>query len=642
MFAVRDLSISFGGPNLLDKAQFTIQKGERIALIGRNGEGKSTLMKIVSGQIKADSVQFEKAPGLSIAYLPQEVPESLDGTVYDVVLEGLGSVATLEKAYHETSLRLEQEDQDMDVVLEELSRIQHELEATGGWELSRRVESVLNQLKIEPGLLFNSLSGGMKRRVILGRELIKEPDFLLLDEPTNHLDFDSIRWLETFIPSLPVALLFVTHDRCFLKKVATRILELDRGKLISFDCDYDTYLERKSIFLEAEQTQNAVFDKKLSQEETWIRKGIKARRTRNEGRVRALEQLRVDRSQRRDVREGPGFSIQEGNLSGRKVITVKDLRYSWDDQLIVEGFSTVISRGDKIGVIGPNGSGKTTLLKLLLGALQPDKGEVTHGTNLEVVYFDQHRAQLDPTLTLKQVVAGDDEYVNVGGEQRHIYTYLSDFLFSPEQARGTVAALSGGERNRLLLAKIFTSNANMLVMDEPTNDLDLETLELLEELLSDYPATMLLVSHDRQFLNRVVTQTLAIEANGHIRETVGGYDDYERDIELELRKVVRSVDVSTKSQNRKQQKPEKTRYRTNREQWELDEIPEKIDSLEMRQNEFVKSMSHPDFGSDSEKVRSVQKELHLIEEEMNQLMERWEEIETIPANPKKTPPQKKK
>ena len=612
-----------------------MEKDDRVALIGRNGEGKSTLMKIIAGLIAPDGGQFEKAPSLRIAYLPQEVPDALEGTVYDIVLQGLGDIARLERAYHEASIALENETNDPSQILEEMSRIQHELEANDGWELSRKVELVLQQLKIDPALRFEALSGGMKRRVILGRELIKEPDLLLLDEPTNHLDFDSIRWLEAFLPTLPSALLFVTHDRYFLKKIATRILELDRGRLTSFQCDYPTYLERKEALIEAEISQNAVFDKKLAQEEIWIRKGIQARRTRNEGRVRALEKLREERSQRRNLRDNPDFSIQNATLSGRKVMTIDNLTYSWDQQCIVRGFSTTIWRGDKIGVIGPNGSGKTTLLQLLLGKLQPQEGTVNHGTNLEVVYFDQHRAILDPELTLREVVAGDEEHVTFNGEKQHIFTYLSNFLFTPDQARGKVSALSGGELNRLLLAKVFTRKANVLVMDEPTNDLDLETLELLEELLLNYDATLLLVSHDRQFLNRVVTQTFALEGNGILKETIGGYDEYERDRQLALeRSTVNAVAKSADS--RKQPRPEKPRYRTNREQRELDEIQERIDGLETRQSELIDTMGQPDFGADPTQIRKTQEELHAIETELNTLMERWEALESIPVNPKKS------
>ena len=634
MYTAGDLSISFGDAPLLHKAQLSIDRNDRIALIGRNGEGKSTLMKIIAGQIAPDQGQFEKAPGLRIAYLPQEVPDSLEGTVFDIVLQGLGDIARLERAYHDTSVALERESGDPAPLLEELSRIQHELEANNGWELSRKVELVLHRLKIDPSLRFDALSGGMKRRAILGRELIREPDLLLLDEPTNHLDFDSIRWLEEFLPTLPGALLFVTHDRYFLKKIATSILELDRGRLTSFQCDYPTYLERKNALIEAEISQNAVFDKKLAQEEVWIRKGIKARRTRNEGRVRALEKLREERSQRRDLRENADFSIQKASSSGRKVITVDNLSFSWEEQTIVRNFSTTIWRGDKIGVIGPNGSGKTTLLRLLLGELKPQMGTVTHGTNLDVVYFDQHRAALDPELTLRQAVAGDEEFLTIDGQQRHVLTYLNDFLFTPEQARGKVSALSGGERNRLLLAKVFTHTANVLVMDEPTNDLDLETLELLEELLFDYPATLLLVSHDRQFLNRVVTQTFALEGNGVVRETVGGYDEYERDIQLAATKLTRPA--SKPQDTRKTSKPEKPRYRTNREQWELDAIQEKIGALETRQGDLIVTMGLPDFGTDPKQIRDTQDELQSIEEELNTLMERWEALESIPANPKKS------
>ncbi|MEQ9823427.1 MAG: ATP-binding cassette domain-containing protein [Puniceicoccaceae bacterium] len=639
MFSARELTHSYGGLPLLDRAQLTIQPGERVALIGRNGQGKSTLMKILCGQLAPDEGQFERSTGLTLAYLPQEIPTHLSGRAFDVVLEGLGSIATLEKRYHDTSRALEEKQGDSEALLQELSRLQHELEHAGAWELNRRVELILEKLKIDADQPYEALSGGMKRRVILGRELIKEPTLLMLDEPTNHLDFESIRWLESFLVGLRTALIFVTHDRVFLRKVATRILELDRGKLQSFEGDYDTYLSRKEAQLEAEQHRNAVFDKKLSQEEAWIRQGIKARRTRNEGRVRALHELREQRSQRREQPDQADFAIQQGTLSGRKILTVKNLCYRWDTREIVRDFSTTIWRGDKIGIIGPNGSGKTTLLQLLLGKLQPQSGEVLRGTNLDVVYFDQHREQLDPEQSLKQVVAADDEFVHIGEQKRHIYSYLGDFLFTPEQARGKVSALSGGERNRLLLAKLFTRQANVLVMDEPTNDLDLETLELLEDLLFDYPATLLLVSHDRQFLNRVVTQTFALEANGVVRETIGGYDEYERQtLRNDAALTKRSVSKPKSEDVRKSDKP---RYRTNREQWELDDIPGKIEALEAKQQEWIHSMAQPDFGSDPKQIRCAQQELDQIEAQLMQLMQRWEELEAIPANPNKTVPRPK-
>ena len=634
MFSARELTHSYGGLPLLNRAQLTIQPGERVALIGRNGQGKSTLMKILCGQLAPDEGQFERSAGLTLAYLPQEIPTHLSGRAFDVVLEGLGPIATLENRYHEASRALEQKQGDSEALLQELSRLQHELEHAGAWELNRRVELILEKLKIDTDQPYEALSGGMKRRVILGRELIKEPTLLMLDEPTNHLDFESIRWLESFLVGLRTALIFVTHDRVFLRKVATRILELDRGKLQSFEGDYDAYLARKEAQLEAEQHRNAVFDKKLSQEETWIRQGIKARRTRNEGRVRALHELREQHSQRREQPDQPGFAIQQGTLSGRKILTVKDISYCWDTRVIVQNFSTTIWRGDKIGIIGPNGSGKTTLLQLLLGKLKPQSGEVVRGTNLDVVYFDQHREQLDPEQTLKQVVSAEDEFVHIGEQKRHIYSYLGDFLFTPEQARGKVSALSGGERNRLLLAKLFTRQANVLVMDEPTNDLDLETLELLEDLLFEYPATLLLVSHDRQFLNRVVTQTLALEANGVVRETIGGYDEYERQtLRGDAAQSQRAVSKPKSDDARKGDKP---RYRTNREQWELDDIPGTIESLEAKQQEWIQAMGQPDFGSDPKQIQSAQQELEQIEAQLMQLMQRWEELEAIPSNPNKT------
>jgi ABC transport system ATP-binding/permease protein len=637
MFTVRELSMSYGGQPLLDHAQLTITSGERIALIGRNGQGKSTLMKILCGQLKADEGQFERASTLKIAYLPQDIPSHLPGTAFEIIVEGLGEVGTLERQYHNLSIELERSTGDTTRLVERLSEVQRRLEDANAWDLNRRVEMLLEQLNIDADSPYETLSGGMKRRVILGRELIQEPSLLLLDEPTNHLDFASIRWLEDFLTNLPSALLFVTHDRAFLKRIATRILELDRGKLTSFDCDYDTYLDRKATWLEGESHRNEVFDKKLAQEEVWVRQGIKARRTRNEGRVRALEQLRLQRSQRREQSDNADFSIQQGKLSGRKILDIKNLTFHWDSKCIVRDFSTTIWRGDKIGLIGPNGSGKTTLLQLLLGNLKPESGEVNRGTNLEIVYFDQHREQLDPNLTLKQVVAGDDDHVRIGDQQRHIYTYLEEFLFTPQQVRGKVSALSGGERNRLLLAKLFSKQANVLVMDEPTNDLDLETLELLEDLLFEYPATLLLVSHDREFLNRVVTHTCALEPGGRVKETVGGYDAYERDVLLAAPPaVVKPMAAMASEDKETARRPEKTRYRTNKEQWELDEIPDTIDRLEQQQRELVNHMVLPATASDPKKLKNAQLELETIEAELHRLMERWEALEAIPSHPTKT------
>jgi ATP-binding cassette subfamily F protein uup len=637
MYTIRKASIAFGGPPLLDDAQLTIQKYERVALIGRNGQGKSTLMKIIAGLIRADTAEIEKAPSLTVAYLQQEVPLDLTGRVRDVILQGVEGLANLENRYQQASHALESaNDTDAASLLEQMSHLHSEMESKGSWDLSRKTDRLLETLKIDGELHFESLSGGLKRRVILGRELIKEPDLILLDEPTNHLDFEAIQWLESFLTSLKTALLFVTHDRVFLEKVATRIVELDRSRLTAFDCDYRTYLSRKAELLEAESSANAVFDKKLAQEEVWIRQGIKARRTRNEGRVRSLEKMRQVRSERRNLTDAPQFGIENAQLSGRKVIEVEHLCYSWDHIKIVEDFSTTIWRGDKIGLIGPNGSGKTTFLQLLLGELTPDSGSVRHGTQLQCQYFDQYRAQLDPDATLRAVVAGDEEFVAIGDQKRHIYSYLSDFLFSSEQARGRVSALSGGEKNRLLLARLFAKTSNLLIMDEPTNDLDLETLELLEERLFDYQGTLLLVSHDRKFLNRVVTQTIAFEGEGTLRETVGGYDDYMRERALRTRSQS-PLPVEAKKA-KPTASPDKPRFRTNREHWELESIPDQIAELERVCEQNAMLLSDAKVVSDPTKLAEIQTVISSAEEEIDRLMRRWESIEMTPVNPNKPIP----
>lgn len=615
---------------MFENAQFSVEPRERICLIGRNGEGKSTLLKIVAGLFPPDKGEFEISPGLRIAYLQQDVPESIEGSIYEIVVQGAGELAAQLNDYHTESLRLEDPNADTDAVLNRMSELQHALELNGGWSLEQRVGEVLSRLDLDAEMAFDSLSGGMKRRVLLARALMSDPQLLLLDEPTNHLDFKSIAWLEDFLPTLNIALLFITHDRAFLRKTATRILELDRGKLTSFDCDYDSYLIRKEELIAAEAQQNAVFDKKLAQEEAWIRRGIKARRTRNEGRVRALKDMREQRKERRDVREGPGFGIQEGNLSGRKVVTVKKLDYSWEHMPIAKGFSTTIWRGDKIGVIGPNGSGKTTLLKLLLGQIQPDDGEVITGTNLQIAYFDQHRAQLNPSMTLKEAVAGDNDHVPTANGKKHIYSYLEEFLFPADRALSPVSSLSGGEINRLMLAKLFTQQANVLVLDEPTNDLDIETLELLEDLLLEYSGTLLLVSHDRDFLDSVCTHTLALEKGGFIRETVGGYREYFRDRSLYEAKSV-AKEPSKTGTKKKSWKPEKPRVRTNKEQAELDEIPLAIEELETRQANLVEQMSDPGFSAQGgDAITKVQSELGDIEAKLETIFARWEELEAIP------------
>lgn len=523
LLSLKSITVSYGGPNLLDNVDFQLDKGERVCLVGRNGAGKSTLMKLIAGDIKADSGEILDQ-GLTIARLEQEVPVGTDGTVFDVVATGLGDIAPLLIAYHQVIHELETDSSE--VVLARLEKAQQALEAADGWSVEQRVEAVISRLSLNPDSAFSALSGGMKRRVLLAKALVTEPDILLLDEPTNHLDIASITWLEDFLKSYGGTLLFITHDRAFLQSLATRIVQLDRGVLTSFPGNYQHYLKRREQLLAEEEQQNALFDKKLAQEEAWIRQGIKARRTRNEGRVRALQQLRRERSQRREKQGNVKMALQEAQRSGKLVLEAESVSQSYDGKRLFEDFTTLVQRGDRIGIIGPNGCGKSTLLSILLGKAQPQSGEVKLGTNLEVAYFDQLRGQLDEESTVVDNVGQGSDHVEVNGSRKHIMGYLQDFLFTPQRARTPVKALSGGERNRLLLAKLFTQPANLLVMDEPTNDLDAETLDLLEDVLMNYQGTLLLVSHDRTFINNVVTTTIVFDGDGQLREYVGGYDDW--------------------------------------------------------------------------------------------------------------------
>ncbi|NOY63285.1 MAG: ATP-binding cassette domain-containing protein, partial [Gammaproteobacteria bacterium] len=526
LITLRDVSVSFGGPHLLNKANLQIEPNERVCLIGRNGEGKSTLLKVIMGEVETDEGQIESGDALRITALEQQVPHNIKGSVFDVVAQALGEQGELLKAYHHLLHDLSENADEK--LLNQLERIQQQLDDTGAWQLEQRVEKVLSRLDLDPELEFSALSGGLKRRVLLARALLPEPDLLLLDEPTNHLDIDSIRWLEEFLCQFRGALLFITHDRTLLRRLATRIVELDRGIITSWPGDYDNYLRRKSEALEAEAKQNALFDKKLAQEEVWIRQGIKARRTRNEGRVRALKQLRVERQARRQQQGQARLRIQDHKASGKIVIEVDNASFSYGSTPCIRNFSTIIQRGDKIGIIGPNGCGKSTLIRLLLGELEAQQGSIKRGTRLEVAYFDQLRSHLDDEKTVADNVADGADKVIVNGHERHIISYLQDFLFPPQRARSPVSALSGGEKNRLLLAQLFAKPANFLVMDEPTNDLDVDTLELLEELLMEFKGTVLLVSHDRAFLNNIATSTLAFEGNGTFNDYVGGYDDWLR------------------------------------------------------------------------------------------------------------------
>jgi ATP-binding cassette subfamily F protein uup len=626
---LRKIQLGFGGPSLLDGLDLAIERGERICLLGRNGAGKSTLMKLLAGEIQADDGEFSVQQGAVITRLTQEVPEGIEGTVFDVVATGLGELGDLVRRFHQISHQLATESSEK--LLDQLSRVQHELEAVDGWQSEQRVETVISKLSLDPDLVFSALSGGLKRRVLLARALVQAPDLLLLDEPTNHLDIASIDWLEEFLLNYEGTLLFVTHDRMFLRKLATRIIELDRGQLTDWPGDYENFMRRKAEMLNAEEKANARFDKKLAQEEVWIRQGIKARRTRNEGRVRALQALRAERGQRRERSGNVNMALQQAERSGKLVVEVEGISYAWDGNPIVRDFSTTIMRGDRIGVIGPNGAGKTTLLNLLLGKLQPDTGTVKHGTKLEVAYFDQLRAQLDDEKSVQDNVADGSDKVEINGSSKHVISYLQDFLFTPDRVRQPVKALSGGERNRLLLARLFSKSANVLVMDEPTNDLDVETLELLEELLLDYKGTLLLVSHDRVFLNNVVTSTLVFEGEGRVNEYVGGYDDW-----LSQRKVSSGESASKSSAVKPEpekrtpvapsSKPKKLSYKDQRE---LDTLPKLIEQLEGELEKLQMTVADPAFYKRPKDDKAkVQQQLQETEAALNEAYGRWEALES--------------
>ena len=524
LLKLRGITLRYGTHALLNGVDMQIAAGERVAFVGRNGTGKSTLMRIIAGEIQAEDGQIEKRDGLVLARLEQAVPAGLGGSVFQVVSDGLGETGRLIARYHQLIERMGAGED----VGNALADAQSAMDAAEAWTVDQQVESTLSRLGLDGSAVFASLSGGAKRRVLLARALVRDPDLLLLDEPTNHLDIDAIAQLEQLLLDWNGALLFITHDRAFLKNLATRIIELDRGTLTSWPGDYDKYLTGKAKALEDEEKANALFDKRLAQEEVWIRQGIKARRTRNEGRVRALKAMREERRQRRELQGPAKINMQDPSRAGKKVLLAENLNFEYDGKPIVRDFSTLIQRGDKVGIIGPNGSGKTTLIHMLLGQLAPQTGQVTPGTNLEVAHFDQHRAALDDNATLAENIGQGRTEVTINGQSKHVMSYLQDFLFSPDRARSPVKVLSGGERNRALLARLFTKSANLLVMDEPTNDLDIETLELLEELLIDYSGTLLLVSHDRAFLDNVVTSSLVFEGNGHVGEYVGGYSDWLR------------------------------------------------------------------------------------------------------------------
>lgn len=621
----RDVLLSFGQPPLLDGVSFAIDKGERLCLVGRNGAGKSTLLKMIAGEIQPDDGEIARTQGLRVAQLAQEVPLETSGSIFHVVAEGLGQAGVLIDRYHQLAHEVADDHSKMD----ELEQCQHDLEAVDGWALTQRVDTVLTKLALDPDADIASLSGGMKRRVMLGRALVSDPDLLLLDEPTNHLDIAAITWIEEFLLGWNGALLFITHDRAFLQRLATRIIELDRGKLADFPGDYVTYLARKEAMLQNEEKQAALFDKRLAQEEVWIRQGIKARRTRNEGRVRALKALREEHAARRKRTGSASMTIQSGERSGKIVVEAEGVGFDYDGRAVVRDLTTTILRGDKIGIIGPNGAGKTTLLRLLLGELEPTRGTLKLGTHLQIAYFDQYRAVLDEEKSVVDNVGEGSDTVIINGQPKHVLSYLQDFLFAPNRARQPVKALSGGERNRLLLAKLFTKPSNLLVLDEPTNDLDADTLELLEELLIDYQGTILLVSHDRAFLNNVVTSTLVFEGDGAVNEYVGGYDDW-------LRQRFAPSPIKPAASKAAETKPaaspltEKAKKLSYKDQRELEAIPQKIQSLENERDQLIARMAAPDFYTqEKNSISAAQDRMATIEKEIAALYARWEALETL-------------
>jgi len=622
------VALAFGHRILLDGVDLELRKGERVCLVGRNGEGKSSLLRVISGEQAADDGEVWVRPGMRIAVLAQEVTLDTAEPVFDVVAGGLPELARLLSAYHQSAHELETR-QDA-ATMERLATLQHELEACGGWQLEQRVESVLSLLELDGATAFDTLSGGWRRRVLLARALVCEPDILLLDEPTNHLDIEAITWLEDFMADYAGALLFISHDRAFVRRLATRVIELDRGRLTSWPGNYDDYLRRKAEQLEVEARHNALFDRKLSQEEAWIRQGIKARRTRNEGRVRALKDLREQRRQRRERAGTVDLQLDRGGQSGRLVFEAEHVTVRFGERTVIRDLSTTILRGDRVGIIGSNGAGKSTLIRTLLGEQQPDSGVVRRGTRQQVAYFDQQRDQLDPEKSVMDNVADGSQRVMVGGRDRHVAGYLRDFMFPPERLQSPVSSLSGGERNRLLLARLFARPANLLVMDEPTNDLDVETLELLEELLMDYHGTLLLVSHDRAFLDNVVTSSLVFEGDGVVNEYVGGYSDWVRQRrETAPRTPPEPVAPAAKAAGQGATAGTRPAKRSYRDQRELDELPVRIEVLEAEQGALQVAINAPGFyQQDSAAVSATLARLEAVGAELEHCFERWAELES--------------
>jgi len=628
--------LAFGHHALLDHTALQLDPGERVGLIGRNGTGKSSLLRALAGEIKLDDGVLRTEPGISVAYVPQEPELDETRSVFSEVARGLGELSQVLLDYHQVSHDLGEADADTDALLERMQQLQGILESQDGWRIHNKVQTAIDRLKLNEDALVGTLSGGARKRVALARAMVVSPDVLLLDEPTNHLDFASIEWLEETLREINASIIFITHDRRFLDNVATRIIELDRGELVSFPGNFSAYQSKKVEILETEAIHNKKFDKVLTQEEIWIRKGIQARRTRNEGRVRRLESLRRERATRRDRMGKVNFKVELGERSGQLVAELENVVKQYDEKVIIDNFSCRIMRGDRIGLLGPNGAGKSTLLKLILGEVQPDAGTVRLGTKLSVAYFDQMRQQLNENLTLVESISQGSDFIEIGGVRKHVISYLEDFLFSPLRARSPVKTLSGGERNRLLLARLFTQPANVLVLDEPTNDLDIETLELLESLLQDYSGTLFLVSHDRAFLDNVVTQVIAFEGNGRLREYAGGFEDWlrtvnavksaEKDIQKQI--SIPPVPGGTSPGNSKNVSadPAKLSYQ---ERQELEKLPEKIDNLEREHESISARLSDPIlYQTNPEEVKVLQVRTATLEKELSALFSRWEVLES--------------
>lgn len=624
LLQLKDASLSFGLRPILDQVNLVIEPGERIGLLGRNGEGKSTLLKVFTGEQVLDSGQLHRLPGLRIGRLEQEIVTTPHQTVFELVRDGLAHHEELLQRYHHLTTQIAQGQIQLN---SELAHVQKAIESENAWNVDQKADAILSRLNLDPQAEYAQLSGGMKRRVLLARALVNEPELLLLDEPTNHLDIEAIAWMEDFLFRFKATLIFITHDRRFLRKMAQRILELDRGRLFDWACGYDAFLERKQALLDNEEAHQVKFDKRLAEEEVWIRQGIKARRTRNEGRVRALKQMRLERRQRLERIGNVNFRLQESKGSGTLVAEARHVDFSYEDKPIIRDLSTIIEKGDRVGIIGPNGAGKTTLIRLLLGELRPSAGHIRTGTNLEIAYFDQHRALLDETQTVMYNLSEGRDTITINGRDIHILRYLQDFLFTPERARSPVSVLSGGERNRLLLAKLFSKPANLLILDEPTNDLDLETLELLEEVINEYTGTLIIISHDRDFINNTVTQCLVLQGDGSVHEFIGDYDDW-----LAFKASQQATESSKTSTKEiaNASTGERPKKLSLKEQKELSQLPSTIEQMELEHAERLAQLSAPEFyKQDHIAIKDFRESLEQLEQQISSMYDRWQLLEEL-------------